>query len=47
MPMYNPPIKNGHVIDTVNNIDGLMDVGVAGRSIAAVEANIPELVVDV
>ena len=42
MPMYNPPIKNGHVIDTVNNIDGLMDVGVAGRSIAAVEANIAE-----
>jgi dihydroorotase len=42
MPTYDLLIKNGHVIDTVNNIDGLMDVGVAGRSVAAVEANIPE-----
>ncbi len=42
MPTYDLLIKNGHVIDTVNNIDGLMDVGVAGRSVAIVETNIPE-----
>jgi dihydroorotase len=42
MPTYDLLIKGGHVIDAANGVDGLMDVGVAGRSIAAVEPNIPE-----
>ena len=42
MPTYDLLIKGGHVIDAANGVDGLMDVGVAGRSVAAVEPNIPE-----
>ena len=42
MPTYDLLIKGGHVIDAANGVDGLMDVGVAGRSVAAVEPSIPE-----
>ena len=42
MPTYDLLIKGGHVIDAANGVDGLMDVGVAGRSVSAVETNIPE-----
>ena len=42
MPTYDLLIKGGHVIDAANGVDGLMDVGVAGRSVAAVEPDIPE-----
>jgi len=42
MPTYDLLIKGGHVIDAANGVDGLMDVGVAGRSVAAVEPNISE-----
>ena len=42
MPSYDLLIKDGHVIDAANGVDGLMDVGIAGRSIGAVESDIPE-----
>lgn len=42
MPTYDLLIKGGHVIDAANGVDGLMDVAVSGRSVAAVELNIPE-----
>ena len=42
MPSFDLIIKGGHVIDAANNVDSLMDVGVAGRVVGAVEANIPE-----
>ena len=42
MPSFDLIIKGGHVIDAANNVDSLMDVGVAGRGVGAVEANIPE-----
>ncbi len=42
MPKYDLLLKGGHVIDPVNGIDGKMDVGIAGRSIGGVEADIPE-----
>lgn len=34
-------LKGGHVIDPANGIDGEMDVGIAGKSIAHVAAGIP------
>lgn len=42
MPTYDLVIKGGHVIDAANNIDGLMDVGVAGRVVAGIQNDIPE-----
>ena len=42
MPSYDLLIKGGRVIDAANGVDGLMDVGVSGRSIGAVEPDIPE-----
>ena len=42
MPTYDLLIKGGHVIDAANGVDGLMDVAVSGRSVAAVRVNIPE-----
>ena len=42
MPTYDLLIKGGHVIDAANGVDGLMDVAVSGRSVAAVQLNIPE-----
>ena len=42
MPNFDLVIKGGHVIDAANNVDSLMDVGVAGRGVGAVEPNIPE-----
>ena len=41
MPSYDLLIKGGHVIDAANGIDGVMDVGIAGRVVAGVEADIP------
>ena len=41
MPQYDLLLKNGHVIDPANNIDGPMDVALTGDRIAAVEPNIP------
>jgi dihydroorotase len=38
---YDLLLKGGHVLDPANNIDGVMDVAVAGDKIAAVEASIP------
>jgi dihydroorotase len=37
---YDLLLKNGHTIDPLNNIDGKMDVAIAGGKIAAVEADI-------
>ncbi len=42
MPTYDLLIKGGHVIDAANGVDGLMDVAVSGRSVAALQLNIPE-----
>jgi dihydroorotase len=38
---YDVVLKNGHVIDPKNKVDGVMDVAVAGGKIARVAANIP------
>lgn len=38
---YELLLKGGHVIDPANHIDSVMDVGVSGGKIAAVEKNIP------
>jgi len=40
-PPYDLLLKGGHVIDPANHIDRVMDVGVKGDKIAAVEADIP------
>jgi dihydroorotase len=40
MAIYNLLLKNGHVIDPLNHIDGKMDVAMAGGKIAAVEQDI-------
>jgi dihydroorotase len=40
--MYDLLVKGGRVIDPANKRDGLMDVAVNGRNIAAVAKNIPE-----
>jgi len=40
-PAYDFILKGGHVIDPANNIDGVMDVAVAGGKIAAVQKDIP------
>ena len=37
-PQYDLLLKNGHVIDPKNNIDGKMDVAICGKTIAAVAA---------
>src|SRR5687768_1432280 len=37
---YSIVIKNGHVIDAKNNIDGLMDVAISNGKIAEVAKNI-------
>ncbi len=42
MSGYDLLIRGGHVIDAANNIDGLMDLAIAGRVVAAVEPDIPE-----
>ncbi len=39
-PQYDLLLKNGHVIDPKNNIDGKMDVAISGKTIAAVAADI-------
>jgi dihydroorotase len=39
-PEFDLLIKGGHVIDPKNNVNGVMDVAVAGGKIAAVAANI-------
>jgi len=39
-PTYDMLLKGGHVIDPRNNVDGVMDVAVAGGKIAAVRAGI-------
>lgn len=39
---YDLLLKGGHVIDPKNNIDGVMDVAIAGGKIARVAAQIPE-----
>ncbi len=41
MPQYDLLLKNGHVIDPANDIDGLMDVAVSGEKIAQVAPAIP------
>ncbi len=41
MPTYELLIKGGHVIDAANGIDGIMDVGISGRVVGAVESDIP------
>ena len=41
MPTYDLLIKGGHVIDAANGVDGIMDVGIAGRLVGAVESDIP------
>ena len=38
---YDLLLKQGHVIDPANRIDGVMDIAVAGGKIARVAANIP------
>jgi dihydroorotase len=38
---YDLLLKNGHVIDPANKVDGVADVAVAGGKIARVAANIP------
>jgi len=40
-PRYDLLLKGGHVIDPANHIDSVMDVGVTGGKIAAVEKDIP------
>lgn len=40
-PRYDMLLKQGHVIDPANRIDGVMDIAVAGGKIARVAANIP------
>jgi dihydroorotase len=40
-PVYDLLLKGGHVIDPKNNINSVMDVGVADGKIARVAANIP------
>lgn len=42
MASYDLLIKNGHVIDSANGIDEVMDVGIAGRVVAGVAKDIPE-----
>ncbi len=42
MASYDLLIKNGHVIDSANGIDDVMDVGIAGRVVAGVAKDIPE-----
>jgi dihydroorotase len=42
MPGYDLLIKGGHVIDAANGIDGVMDVGIAGRVVAGIGNDIPE-----
>ncbi len=42
MATYDLLLKGGHVIDPANDIDGPHDVGIAGRSIGAVQKEIPE-----
>jgi dihydroorotase len=39
-PRYDLLLKGGHVIDPRHDVDALMDVGIAGGKIAAVQANI-------
>ncbi|MGH9373677.1 MAG: hypothetical protein ACRD15_19325, partial [Vicinamibacterales bacterium] len=39
-PEFDLLIKNGHVLDSRNGIDAVMDVGVAGAKIARVASNI-------
>ena len=38
---YDLVLKGGHVIDPANNINGLMDVAIAGGKIARLAANVP------
>ncbi len=40
-PPYELVLKGGHVLDSRNHINGLMDVGVADGRIAAVAKTIP------
>jgi dihydroorotase len=40
-PSFDLLIKNGHVIDAANAVNGVMDVAIAGGKIAAVAPNIP------
>lgn len=40
-PRYDLLLKNGHVLDPANRIDGVMDVAIAAGKIARVEADIP------
>jgi dihydroorotase len=40
-PAYDLLLKGGHVIDPKNNIDGVMDVAVAGGKVARVAKDIP------
>ena len=40
--MYDILIKGGHVIDPKNGVDGRMDVGISGRSVAAVQDRIAD-----
>lgn len=40
MPNYDLLLKNGHVIDPLNHVDGRMDVAIAGDKIASVAADI-------
>ena len=42
MPKYDLLLKGGHVIDPANGIDGPRDVGISGKAIGAVQADIPE-----
>ena len=39
--MYDFILKNGHVIDPLNNIDGICDIGVENGRIARVDTDIP------
>lgn len=39
-PEFDLLIRNGHVIDPKNGVDAVMDVGIAGRKIAAVASNL-------
>ena len=39
-PIYDILLKNGHVIDPLNNIDCKMDVAITAQKVAAVEADI-------
>jgi len=40
-PQFDLLLKNGHVIDPANQIDGVLDVAIAGGKIARVAAGIP------